>query len=155
MPEPTKAWDGRERRRRKEPDSERRQHWLYRWNTLLDQIIEKRFAIGAIAFAVFLILAVQSYAIINTNVQAGRGIRETRRIAERLESCTIPDGECYKKLQTSGQGGLTRLVTYWDCALLTAPFPERNQTELNDCRRRAQIPTSDQVNVGTATTVTR
>jgi hypothetical protein len=153
------GWDGKERRDPDQPEpTGQRRH--YRWNLFLDQLVEQRIILAALAFAVFVILAVQSYAIINTNDQASRGIGETHRIAERLQSCTIPDGQCYKDLQKSGQGGLIRLVTYWDCALLTPPYPTRNQAQLDNCRTRAQIPTSGQVpepppQIGTATTVTR
>lgn len=150
------GWDGKERRRPRQASGKERRR--YRWNLFLDQLVEQRIVIAALGFAVFIILAVQGFAIFNTNDQAGKGIKETRRIAERLESCTIPDGQCYKDLQKSGQGGLIRLVTYWDCALLTPPYPARNQALLDHCRSLAQIPTSGQVNetqIGTATTVTR
>lgn len=150
-------WTGKERRRprRGVGGKERRN---YRLNLFLDQLVEQRIILAALGFAVFIILAVQSFAILNTNDQAGKGIKETRHIAERLQSCTIPGGKCYTDLQKNGQGGLIRLVTYWDCALLTAPYPDRNQAQLDACRARAQIPTSGQVQepqVGTATTVTR
>lgn len=152
----TEPWNGKERRRSPRATGQDRRN--YRWNLFLDQLVEQRIVLAALGFAVFIILGVQSFAILNTNDQAGKGIKETQRISERLESCTIPDGECYKNLQKSGQGGLIRLITYWDCALLTAPYPDRNQTQLDACRARAQLPTSAQVNdsqTSTATTVTR
>ena len=107
----------------------------------------ERFAAEPIASAtLFTVLGVMAGGIVLSNTltrdEAQRAADLAARVelvAQRLESCTIPTGDCYKELQKNGQGGLVRLVNYIDCSLITRP-EQRTKATQDACRARAGLP---------------